>query len=210
MTKLLDLDAQRRDALLNAALKEFSVQGYDNASTNVIAKEAGFSKALMFHYVGSKQELFLFTYDYFNELLDKGYYSKMDYSIKDIFERLRTSYLLQIELIKQYPRIFDFNKLSAKTKSEEINKALEDRARAKKTYEIFNMIDVSKFRSDLNVEKCKQFILWANVGFTNQILDNIRNSTGKNPDYEHIIATLDEYFDELRKVFYVTDCERKG
>lgn len=209
MTKLLDLDAPRRDALLNAALKEFIAQGYDNASTNVIAKEAGFSKALMFHYVGSKQELFLFTYDYFNELLDKGYYSKMDYSIKDIFERLRASYLLQIELIKQYPRIFDFNKLSAKTKSEEINKALEDRARAKKTYEIFNMIDVSKFRADLNVEKCKQFILWANVGFTNQILDNIRNSAGKNPDYDHIIATLDDYFDELRKVFYVTDCERK-
>jgi len=114
LTKLLDLDASRRDALLNAALKEFSIQGYDNASTNVIAKEAGFSKALMFHYVGSKQELFLFTYDYFNELLDREYFSRMDYSIKDIFERLRTSYLLQIELMKQYPWIIDFNKLSAK------------------------------------------------------------------------------------------------
>lgn len=206
MAKLLDLDAPRRDALLNAALKEFSAQGYDNASTNVIAKEAGFSKALMFHYVGSKQELFLFTYDYFSDLLDKGYYSKMDYSVKDIFERLRISYLLQIELMKQYPRIFDFNKLSAKTKSEEINKALEDRAKTKKTYEIFDMIDVSKFRADLNVEKCKQFILWANVGFTNQILDNIRNSTGQKPDYDHIIATLDDYLDELRKVFYQADC----
>jgi len=206
LAKLLDLDAPRRDALLNAALKEFSAQGYDNASTNVIAKEAGFSKALMFHYVGSKQELFLFTYDYFSDLLDKGYYSKMDYSVKDIFERLRISYLLQIELMKQYPRIFDFNKLSAKTKSEEINKALEDRAKTKKTYEIFDMIDVSKFRADLNVEKCKQFILWANVGFTNQILDDIRNSTGQKPDYDHIIATLDDYFDELRKVFYLADC----
>lgn len=206
MAKLLDLDAPRRDALLNAALKEFSAQGYDNASTNVIAKEAGFSKALMFHYVGSKQELFLFTYDYFSDLLDKSYYSKMDYSVKDIFERLRISYLLQIELIKQYPRIFDFNKLSAKTKSEEINKALEDRAKTKKTYEIFDMIDVSKFRADLNVEKCKQFILWANVGFTNQILDDIRNSAGQKPDYDHIIATLDDYFDELRKVFYLADC----
>ena len=207
MTKLLDLDASRRDALLNAALKEFSIQGYDNASTNVIAKEAGFSKALMFHYVGSKQELFLFTYDYFNELLDREYFSRMDYSIKDIFERLRTSYLLQIELMKQYPWIIDFNKLSAKTKSDEINKALEDRASAKKTFEIFDMIDVSKFRVDLNVEKCKQFILGANVGFTNQILDNIRNSADKNPDYNHIITTLDDYLDELRKVFYVADRE---
>ncbi len=202
MTKLLDLDPQRRDSLLNAALKEFSLQGYDNASTNVIAKEAGFSKALMFHYVGSKQELFLFTYDYFNELLNQEYYSKMDYSIKDIFERLRASYLLQIGLMKQYPRILDFNKLSAKTKSDEINKALEQRGSAKKTYDIFDMIDISKFRTDLDVEKCKQFILWANIGFTNQILDSIRNSKDQTPDYDYIIATLDDYFTELRKVFY--------
>ena len=71
METILDLDPRRRDALLNAALKEFSTQGYDNASTNVIAKEAGISKALMFHYVNSKQDLFLFVYDYFSELLDR-------------------------------------------------------------------------------------------------------------------------------------------
>ena len=41
--------------------------------------------------------------------------------------------------MKQYPWIIDFNKLSAKTKSDEINKALEDRASAKKTFEIFDM-----------------------------------------------------------------------
>ena len=145
----MDLDVQRRDAILNAALKEFSLQGYDNASTNVIAKEAGISKPLMFHYVSNKQELFLFTYDYFNELLDKEYYSKMDYSIKDIFERLRTSYLLQIELIKRYPRIFDLNKLSSKTRSDEINKALESRESTKKTYEIFDMIDISNLERTL-------------------------------------------------------------
>jgi len=74
LTKLLDLDASRRDALLNAALKEFSIQGYDNASTNVIAKEAGISKALMFHYVSSKQELFFWVYDYFDNLMKKEYF----------------------------------------------------------------------------------------------------------------------------------------
>ena len=53
--KLLNMEPQRRDAVLNAALKEFSSQGYDKASTNIIAKEAGISKALIFHYVNSKQ-----------------------------------------------------------------------------------------------------------------------------------------------------------
>ena len=202
MKKIEDLDPQRRDAILNAALKEFTIQGYDNASTNVIAKEAGLSKALMFHYVNSKQELFLYVYDYFSELLDKEYYCKMGYSEKDIFARLRQSYMLQIELMKQYPWLFEFNKLSSMTSSDEINKALEDRAHAKPSYNIFEQIDITKFRNDLDVEKCKQFILWANIGFTNEILDSIRNSKAQNLNYERIIATLDEYFDELRKVFY--------
>jgi len=62
-TKLLDLEPPRRNAILNAALKEFALRGFDNASTNVIAKEADISKALMFHYINSKQELFLLVYD---------------------------------------------------------------------------------------------------------------------------------------------------
>lgn len=203
MASLFDLDIQRRDALLNAALKEFVSCGYDNASTNVIARESGFSKALMFHYVKNKQELFLLTYDYFNELLDKEYYSKMDYSIKDVFERLRASYLIQIELLKRYPWILIFHKLDVETGSNEINAALAERKHRKKTYEIFNMIDTSRFRSELNPEKCKQFILWANIGFTEQILQGIRNSIEPLPDYDGIVAILNDYLDELRKVFYI-------
>lgn len=208
--KLLDLESQRRDAILNAALKEFALRGFDNASTNVIAKEAGISKALMFHYVNSKQELFIFVYDYFTELIDKEYFAKMDFSEKDIFARLRQSYLLQIDLIKQYPWIFELNKLSLRTNSDEVNKALGHRANKKQSScerQIFDMIDVSKFRACLDIEKCKQFILWANIGFTDQILDDIRNSQTSNLDDQHIITTLDEYFDELRKVFYTSGNE---
>jgi len=207
-TKLLDLEPQRRDAILNAAMKEFALRGFDNASTNVIAKEAGISKALMFHYINSKQELFLFVYDYFTELLDKRYHMKMDFTEKDIFHRLRQSYLLQIELIKQYPWIFEFSRLSIATNSDEVNKALEDRTDKKQSschYQIFDMIDASNFRAGMDIEKCKQFILWANIGFTNQILDDIRNSQTSNLDYQHIITTLDEYFDELRKIFYTSN-----
>lgn len=203
--KLLELAPQRRDALLNAALKEFAKKGFDNASTNVIAKEAGISKALMFHYINSKQELFLFVYDYFAELLDNEFFKKMDFSEKDIFDRFRQSYLLQIELIKQYPWIFEYNKLSVMTNSDEVNKALENRAHKKQSscdYQIFDRIDVSKFRTGLDIDKCKQFILWANIGFTNEILDEIRNSQPSSLDYQHIIVTLDDFFNELRKIFY--------
>ncbi|MHB8128986.1 MAG: TetR/AcrR family transcriptional regulator [Mobilitalea sp.] len=204
-TKLMDLEPQRRDAILNAALKEFATRGFDDASTNIIAKEAGISKALMFHYVNSKKDLFLFTYDYFTDLMDKEYFELMNFSEKDIFDRLRQSYLLQIELLKRYPWIFEFNKLSTTTHSDKVNKELEERNQKKQSscyIQIFDLIEESKFREGLDIEKCKQFIFWSNIGFTNQILDDISNSKASEVDYVSISAKLDGYFEELRKIFY--------
>lgn len=211
MTKsILDLEPNRRNTILNAALKEFTSKGFDKASTNIIAKEAGISKALMFHYINNKKDLFLYTYEYFNELLYKEYYMKIDFTEKDILKRLYQSYILQIKLLKQHPYILDFNKLSTLTSSDEINERLKkflNHHRSSYCNSLFDMIDESKFRPDLNITKCKQFILWANIGFTNEILDNIRNSESKALNDKAIIKKLDEYFDELKKVFYVS---RKG
>ena len=207
LTKLLDLNPQRRDAILNAALKEFSSKGYDDASTNVIAKEAGISKALMFHYVSSKQELFLVVYDYFSDLIKNEYLELMNYNEKDIFDRLRQSYHLQIKLWERHPWIFEFNKLLRPTNSNEVNKELENRIHEEHSNcypKLFDEIDEAKFRVGLDIEKCKQFILWANVGFTNEILEAIRNSESLAINYELVVEKLDGYFDELRKVFYTS------
>lgn len=204
--KLLNLEPQRRNAILNAALKEFVLRGFDSASTNIIAKEAGISKALMFHYVNNKQELFLCTYDYFDELLDKEYYMKMDFTEKDVFNRLRQSYLLQIELLKQYPWILEFSKLAAKTNSDELNEQLEMRSSKKQSSccdNLFEMIDESSFRAGLDVEKCKQFILWANIGFTDEILKDIKNREGSDWNDKIIVEKIDSYLNELKKIFYI-------
>ncbi|MDM5233654.1 TetR/AcrR family transcriptional regulator [Lysinibacillus pakistanensis] len=205
MTKLLDLNPQRRDAILNAALKEFSSKGYDNASTNVIAKEAGISKALMFHYVSNKQELFLVVYDYFFDLIKNEYLELMNYDEKDIFDRLRQSYHLQIKLWERYPWIFDFHKLLQPTKSKEVSKELENRVHEEHSScspKLFDGIEEAKFKVGLDIEKCKQFILWVNVGFTNEILEDIRYSESQAINYELFVEKLDGYFDELRKIYY--------
>lgn len=203
--KIINLDSKRRDAILNAALKEFATKGFDEASTNVIAKEAGISKGLMFHYVSSKKDLFLFLYDYCTDMINKEYFDLMNFNEKDIFERLRQSYLLQLELLQKHPWIFEFNKVSAVTRSDEINKELEDRLKRKQSLcceTMFDLIDESKFREGLDIEKCKQLIFWANIGFTNQILEEIRNSEIDELDYDRITAKLDGYLNELRKIFY--------
>ena len=190
MTTLLELDAQRRDAILNAALKEFAVRGYDNASTNVIAKEAGISKALMFHYVSSKQELFLVVYDFFSDLMKQEYFE------------LHQSYVLQMALIQKYPWITEFSKLSRITNSDEINSELEKRKTYSDCYpKLFDDIDTTKFRKGVDIEICKQIILWLNIGFTNQLLHEIR-SDETNVNSGVLLKRLDRYFEELKKIFY--------
>lgn len=204
-TGLMDLEPERRDAVLTAALGEFAARGYDAASTNVIAREAGISKALMFHYVGSKQGLFLLVCDYFAALLEREYFSLMDYSQTDLLERLRQSYRLQMGLVRRYPQILELHRLFAPTKSEEVNRELRKRAieaPASCDERLFAGIDETKFRKGLDVERCKQLILWSNVGFANQILDELRGERVSNQDYDQAFSTLDAYLDELRRAFY--------
>ena len=47
--KFFDLKKEKQDRILNGALKIFALNGYKNGSTDVIVKEAGISKGLLFH-----------------------------------------------------------------------------------------------------------------------------------------------------------------
>lgn len=207
--KLLALEAGRRDKILNAALKEFASRGYDKASTNVIAKEAGLSKPLLFHYVGNKQELFLAVFDYFSDLMTKEYFERMNYEERDIFKRLQQSYLLQINLVQRYPSILEFKKLEQSPIIDKKRKKIPTDCDQK----IFAGIDITKFRKGLDIEKSKELILWANLGFTDKILNEILSSKkidrSESFDAENILKQLDDYFAELKKLFYKDHHERQ-
>ncbi len=67
----LILEEQRRKAILGAALGMFFENGYRNTKMEDIAKAAGISKGLIYHYFSSKAEL-LFAYeDNLRECLDE-------------------------------------------------------------------------------------------------------------------------------------------
>lgn len=205
--KLMSCEVKKRDRLLNAALKEFVMQGYERASTNSIAKEAGISKPLLFHYVESKQELYFFVYQYFSELLEQEYYTKLNLENRDIFDRLRKSYELQIRLLMQYPCIFGLQKLSDMEKLRELNIDLEDRFGSQHTpcqLLLFENMDCSRFRKELDIEMCKNFILWSNIGFTNKILEDLSNFRNES---DRIFLELENYLSELKKIFYSQDKE---
>jgi AcrR family transcriptional regulator len=66
-----ELELQRRSQIQNAALNLFFKNNYKNTSMADIAKEAGISKGLIYHYFQNKQELLLSFQDKVMECLNE-------------------------------------------------------------------------------------------------------------------------------------------
>lgn len=87
--KFFNLDSEKQDRVINAAIKEFAQKGYDKASTNEIVKEAEISKGLLFHYFKNKKQLFLFLFDHCIQIITDDFYKKIDLTETDFFKRIR-------------------------------------------------------------------------------------------------------------------------
>lgn len=203
--KFMNLEPERRNAILNAALKEFANKGFDAASTNVIAKDSGISKPLMFHYVNNKKDFFLFILNYCYEILENEYFSRIDVSEKDIFERLRQTCLLKIRVMQKHPWIFEFIRVAVYTDSEAVNDELQKRRKMKEASifdRFYGDIDTSRFRCELDIEKAKQLIFWAVGGYASQVLEQLKRLDTLKFDFEKISTDFDGYLNELRKTYY--------
>nr|WP_312579222.1 TetR/AcrR family transcriptional regulator [Sedimentibacter sp.] len=204
-SKFMSLEPERRNTIINAALREFASKGFDDASTNVIAKKSGISKPLMFHYVNNKKDFFLFLYDYCLDILNREYFDQIDVNEKDIFERLRQTCLLKIQVMQKYPWIFDFVKIAVFTESEAVKDEIINKRKMveSRSFERFyGDIDTSRFRSELDVDKSKQLIFWAVGGYAGEILEQLRGTETPAYDFEKIRNEFDIYLNELRKTYY--------
>lgn len=101
--KKVSIDQQKYERILAAARKHFSKYGYQKTNTDEIAKEAGVSKGLIFHYFGKKQVLYeriiSGVIDFLNErskdLIAKKY--------TDLVEIVVVSAQYKIKLEQEYP-----------------------------------------------------------------------------------------------------------
>lgn len=202
------LDEERKTKIINAALKEFSINGYDNASTNIIAKNSGLSKSLLFHYVGSKRELFLYLYHYaITKILD-DFFGSIDLSQKDMLERCRQIAFVKLDVLHKNPALFDFFKTAIDTTSEEIALDLEQsnkKYRSVSFDKLFAGIDTSLFRPDIDHQKAISLCIWFLNGLADTLQQRVNNLRMDEIDYDALISESNQYFEIMRKIFYKED-----
>lgn len=200
----MNLDEEKRNRIINAALKEFGLNGYKGAKTDNIIQEAGISKGLLFHYFGTKKGLFDFLLDYTMDISEK-YLLEINMD-PDVFKRLRESTLTKLELAKKTPDLFNFLITVSQKDERSVKKEVQDRINSftVKAYEkLFSGLDYSKFKEELDPQQCISIILWTLEGLSNKFIA-IYNQYNQIQEVEHeiLLKELDEYLDLLKKSFY--------
>ncbi|MGG3561504.1 TetR/AcrR family transcriptional regulator [Neobacillus rhizosphaerae] len=204
-SKFLNLDSEKQNRIINAAIQEFAQKGYSIASTNEIVKEAGISKGLLFHYFQNKKQLFLFLFDSCVELITDDFYKKIDLSETDFFQRIRQSVLIKMELLAQYPNIFKFVEKAYLDDSADIQTEMQKKIRELNHInigKIYEGIDISKFRDDIDIQKIFKIITWTFEKLSDEELYKAKLLPNYEIDYQKVQKEAEEYFEILIKCFY--------
>ncbi|NPV90767.1 MAG: TetR/AcrR family transcriptional regulator [Firmicutes bacterium] len=200
----MSMDADKRDRVLNAAMKEFA-KGYKNAVTDAIVREAGISKGLLFHYFSTKKDLFLFLHEYALKMLISEFFSLINLKQRDILERWRQIVLLKIDLVHKYPAIFAF--VNAAYMGENDDAAVEINEQ-KATFSddvyprLFNDVDTSLFRDDIDPQKAIDVIVFTMEGYAAREASPNKTLEDYEPEYERFLREVDEYIHLLQRCFY--------
>ena len=108
MEKFLALPQERQDSIVTAAMNVFGVAGYKKAYISEIATAAGVSKALVFHYFGTKRALYFYLVGYAGKIMMAAVQANRDGENTDFFDRIIGAAKLKLAIMSQYPAMAGF------------------------------------------------------------------------------------------------------
>lgn len=101
--KEINIDRQKYERILQAALKQFATYGYQKTNTDDIARDAEVSKGLIFHYFGKKQVLYERTISSVIDFLNERSNNLFTKKYTDLVEVVVVSTRYKMKLEQQYP-----------------------------------------------------------------------------------------------------------
>lgn len=195
------LKVEKQERIINAAIKEFVQSGFDKASTNEIVKEAGISKGSLFNYFNNKKDLYFYLIEHSVQVIER-IYDLIDLNEPDIFIRLEKLGFKKLEIQGKYPQVFDFLFSLTQEESDEVRKEIKQ-----KIDSIFNQgialvyekIDYSKFRDDIDIQKAIEILTWTMRGFGDKAINQLSTMEEVGEEY---LKEWEIYSKMLKDSFY--------
>ena len=200
--KVMTIEDEKRQRIITAAMQEF-MKGYRNARTDKIVKYAGISKGLLFHYFGTKKDLFFFLFQYAIEIIG-GEYKTRRFESRDFIDNIWHLSLLARELINKHPLTYGFLASAFFSFQEvfpgELHRFQNPVEELKQ--QLLERADRSLIRNDLDPEKALRIILWTVDGYSAELTRLGRKVSDYEPHYDRIEKELGDYLELLRNVLY--------
>lgn len=190
--KFFQLPMEKQQRIINAAYKVFSENNYKKAPISEIADEGGVSKALLFHYFTNKLELYMFLW---NSSIEQIHKASSEYRVTDttdFFEMIHRSLLAKCSVIRSYPYLYQFAVKAYYEQEPKIKSSIQESFYAvNKSSEniLWETVDVSKFRQDIDIRLVYQELLWTSDGYLRQmVLSGELDADKMENDFERMIG----------------------
>lgn len=162
-----NLNAEKQEKIMRAAISEFSNKGFQKGNVGIIAKNAGVAKGSMYQYFENKEELFLFSVRWALKLILKKYkvFSEFKERKMDIFDYMyENARLMWISLKEEREAIIFLQEVTMGKYSELTDKSIKDMLKVSNEYTL-NFIREGKengyIRKDMDDELLMMFMTGA-------------------------------------------------
>ncbi len=203
MESFTSLPKDKQEKIVDAALSCFGANGYKKASVSDIAAAAGISKAMVFHYFGTKKGLYLYLVNLVGQFMTDAFTKAMpqilDPKFSDFFERVRVSTRLKVVLMKKHPAFLAFANAMYAEKHPEVRpevEALMAKGEAFRRQVASGGIDSYKFKDGIDPEKVMKMLTWMAEGYISEFPAN------KQYDIDVLAALFDDCMEIMKKNFY--------
>lgn len=202
---LINIDEEKRNNIINSAMKEFSKNSFQKASTNVIVEDAGISKGLLFHYFGTKANLYKYLEHYSIKIITEEIVEELDWNQRDIFLRIKEISMIKFKIMQRYPYLADFSLRIFKDKAiEEIMHSNPDFPLELYSQIYTYNIDYSLFKENIDVKKAIDIIRWTIEKYGDEFRRSLKDGS-VTFDYKTVEKEIYVYIDMLKACFYKED-----
>ena len=194
-----ELDKEKQDRIIKAAITEFAEYGYENSSTNRIVKNCAISKGSLFKYFENKEEMYFFLIDTVMADMAKDMSDKISSLSSNLYERVIEYSAVEISWYCKNPIKGRFIIGIAKESGSDIGEKIINRYGKKSNdiyHDLLNEIDDSCIKQ--NKERSGDILKWVLEGFNSSFLENASIDCDIEMLKEKYIRELKEYLNILK------------
>lgn len=194
----LEMD-EKNERIFQAAKELFSLHGYHQTSTNLIAEKADVSKALIFHHFKSKKKLYLMIIEHSIDLLQSSFDKEWNLQeTEGFFDMMKKLVSIKMIVAIRYPTD---NKLlmhafhsPSKEVAQELKLLLMEKSRSMKTLSeetIFGLLTSHSLREGVDLEHAKNSVRIVFDAFSQRIVSEYDGR------YEEMLINKEKILTEL-------------